>query len=337
MVAYADNEDDAVHLCLMMASQTSGIYISVQPRPLFLFDAAPNQWKSAFSRPGRNCACDKDIEYITALFFDVDVMSKRRRQHPASDEELHRSHDAVQLLIQEKGFSSHATICCSGNGHHVLVPIVPVLLDTSDVSSQFKLFCEQSVESAVGKVNGAKFDPVFNVSRVMRVMGTVNRKGQTGPDRPHRRAHFVTEPIFARSMALHHMIVNTELEHPSSPRKPLSGAIRCDPGKLEDCEFVQWCRHHPRQVSEPHWFALITNLAHLDGGIALIHEISRLDKARYEHANTQRVIERVLRIGYQPQCCRSFTDNVGAQPGKSTFQCSRIVTCPARAPMYIAT
>ena len=87
MVAYADNEDDAVHLCLMMASQTSGIYISVQPRPLFLFDAAPNQWKSAFSRPGRNCACDKDIEYITALFFDVDVMSKRRRQHPDRDSE----------------------------------------------------------------------------------------------------------------------------------------------------------------------------------------------------------------------------------------------------------
>ena len=132
------------------------------------------------------------------------------------------------------------------------------------------------------------------------------------------------------------MILNTEIEQSGSPAKPLDGTMHCDLSKLDNCEFIQWCRNIPHQVSEPQWFALITNLAHLDGGINLIHEISKLDKVRYDHANTQRVIERVLRMGYQPQCCRSFTNNVGARPGQSTFQCSRIENCPARAPMYIA-
>ena len=48
------------------------------------------------------------------------------------------------------------------------------------------------------------------------------------------------------------------------------------------------------------------------------------------------IYDRVLKMGYQPQCCKSFTDHVGSQPGHGTFQCSRIGTCPARAPMYIA-
>ena len=43
----------------------------------------------------------------------------------------------------------------------------------------------------------------------MRVMGTLNGKGEEAPGRPHRRAYFVTEPIPVMSVALHHMILNT--------------------------------------------------------------------------------------------------------------------------------
>ena len=34
LVAYVDNEDDAVRLALEMEGKTSGIYVGVQPRPL---------------------------------------------------------------------------------------------------------------------------------------------------------------------------------------------------------------------------------------------------------------------------------------------------------------
>ena len=47
LVAYVDNEDDFVRLCLEMEGKTSGIYVGIQPRPLWLFDKAPNCWRPA--------------------------------------------------------------------------------------------------------------------------------------------------------------------------------------------------------------------------------------------------------------------------------------------------
>lgn len=50
---------------------------------------------------------------------------------------------------------------------------------------------------------------------------------------------------------------------------------------------------------------MITNLAQLDGGPKLIHEISRLDMFRYNYQQTQRLIERVQDRGYGPTSCKN--------------------------------
>ena len=73
LVAYVDNEDDAVRLAMEMEGRTTGVYVGVQPRPLDLFDKAPNCWRHA-SRSKHNCATDGDIEFITTVFFDIDVI-----------------------------------------------------------------------------------------------------------------------------------------------------------------------------------------------------------------------------------------------------------------------
>ena len=44
LVAYTDNDEVTVLLALERNGSTSGIYIGVQPRPLELFDKAPNSW-----------------------------------------------------------------------------------------------------------------------------------------------------------------------------------------------------------------------------------------------------------------------------------------------------
>jgi len=278
------------------------------------------------------------MEYITSVFFDIDVVSaERTKGHPASDEELAQTLCAAQLLCREDGLALCTTICCSGNGHYVLIPIVPIPVDSDEVAVKFRNFCRQLVEKVAGRITGVKFDPVFNLSRVMRVMGTMNRKGPPAPGRPHRRAHFVTEPMFARSMALHHMILNTEVDESYNTAGPLPKGLHCDLQKLENCQFIQWCRAYPEQVSEPAWWAMITNLAYLEGGIRLIHEISRLDRYRYDYANTQRVIQRVIDAGYKPMSCTTIISETVTCPGRGRFQCSRIKQCPAKAPMYMAT
>ena len=337
MVAYADNPDDFVRLCRRMEDRTSGIYVGVQPRPLRLFDMAPNVWRAARSGQARNCACDTGIEFVTTLFFDIDVVShERTKGHPACDEELALSLQASQLLRRQEALTGSSTICCSGNGHYVLTTVVPIPVDDDEVAVKLRCFCRQAADRVAGRVHGVKLDPVFNLSRVMRIMGTTNRKGQPLPKRPHRRAQFMTEPIFVKSVALHHMILNTEAEKPSPIIEPLPKGIRGDLRKLEGCQFIQWCRKNPEQVSEPLWWAMITNLAYLEGGPQLIHEISRLDTGRYDDLNTQRIIERIVTAGYKPVLCTTLVGETMPCSDRGSFQCYKICQCPAKAPMYRA-
>jgi hypothetical protein len=336
-VAYADNADAVVRLGTELNGNVSGVYVGVQPRPAHLFDLAPNCWISARGGPAGNCARDSDIEYVTAVFFDIDVVSAERAGgHPASDEELQKSLQAAQLLAQQDGLAGHVTICCSGNGHYVLAPLVPISVGSAEIAGQFRSLCQGLAEHVARHVAGVRIDPVYNLSRVMRVMATVNRKGQPAPGRPHRRAHFVTEPVPAKSVALRYMILNTDPGQAAEAGQELPAGLRCDLKQLNQCEFLRWCRRRPLEVSEPQWFALLSNLAHLEGGIQLAHEISAQDMFRYDYANTQRVIQRVLCRGYKPVSCRTIMSPSMMRPGRGVFCCSRIGKCPARAPMYLA-
>ncbi|MHC4538773.1 MAG: hypothetical protein ACYS74_03205 [Planctomycetota bacterium] len=328
LVAYADNDDDIVRLATELDGKVPGIYIGVQPRSLDLFDNAPNCWKPAIASPQTNCGCDRDIEFITVCFFDIDVVSEKRMKGcPASEEELQQSLQAAILLTRENGLALSSTICCSGNGHYVLAPIVPVPVDDDEIAEKFRHFCHQLAEKVARQVSGVKIDPVYNLSRVMRLMGTVNGKGHPLQERPHRRAHFVSEPVPAKSMALYHMILNTEIPAPVRGTTVRPDQTTCDLTKIETCEFIKWCREHPMDVSEPQWFAMITNLAHLNGGSELIQEISSLDMFRYDRRQTQRLIERVQRRGYSPTGCKTIRNN--------GFYCPKLGLCQVKAPMYL--
>ena len=130
--------------------------------------------------------------------------------------------------------------------------------------------------------------------------------------------------------------MNTEAEKPTPIMEPLPKGIRGDLRKLESCQFIQWCRTHPDQVSEPLWWAMITNLAYLEGGPQRIHEISRLDARRYDDLDTQRVIERIVTAGYKPVLCTTLVREAMRCSGRGSFQCSEIHRCPVKAPMYRA-
>ena len=328
LVAYADSDNSVVKLATELDGKTSGIYIGVQPRPLELFENAPNCWKKAVSNPKTNCGCDRDIEFITACFFDIDVVStERTKGHPATEKELQQSLQAAIMLSRENGLAFNSSICCSGNGHYVLAPVMPIAVDSNEIADKFKQFCSQLVEKIAPQISGIKIDPVYNLSRVMRLMGTLNNKGKPSKDRPHRRARFITEPIVTKSMALHHMILNTEVVIPARDARDITNEIECNLTEIEGCEFMKWCRQYPMDVSEPQWFAMITNLAHLNGGSELIHEISRLDMFRYNHRQTERLIERVQARGYKPANCKTIRDN--------GFYCSKFGQCKVKAPMYL--
>ena len=252
---------------------------------------------------------------------------KRSQGHPACQEELERTLEAALLLSRQDGLALASTICCSGNGHYVVTPIAPIAVAGNEEARKFKFFCSQLAGSISRQVTGVRIDPVYNLSRVMRVMGTLNRKGRPIGGRFHRRAHFVTEPMPAQSVALHYMIQNTEIPDAPAGVGIAEGTVKCNLQKIESCEFIKWCRRYPTRVSEPQWFALITNLARLEGGPQLAHEISRLDSDRYDYRHTERLIERIKSGGYGASTCATL-EAMG-------FVCNRRAKCHARAPMYL--
>lgn len=336
LVAYADNECDFIRLCKEMDGAAAGIYVGVQPRPTDFFEMAKNCWRPAIGGALCNCAKDQDIEYITTLFFDIDVDTPQKNAgHPASDQELQNAIQTARLIADQPQFKGCASICLSGNGCYVAAPIVPIAVYDDLAAQQFKLFCESVIGQIAPNIPaGVRIDPVYNLSRIMRVIGTINKKGNPIPGRPHRRSSVLELPDMKRSYELHQWICHME----TSPLQPVKAdgdkCLRCNLNKLEDCQFIQWCRACPDQVSEPQWFGLISNLTHLEGGVALIHEISSLDKRRYDYKQTERVITRMLDRSYKPTSCQSLVKLQIC--GRSKFICSRIMQCAARAPMYMA-
>ena len=335
-VAYADSDAEVIRLCQEADSQAKGVYIGVQPRPLHFFEFAPNQWVSATGGHQGNCARDKDIEYWTTLYFDIDVNTALRAERFASSlQELTYTLRAAQLLSNYQYVIDVATIACTGNGHCVLVPITPMPLYSREDMTNVRNFCNQLVHIISGRTIHVRFDPVFNASRVMRMIGTKNGKGQEKVGRCHRTSFFVTSPIVERSSYLQTMIHNMESTTPTVCDKKLTTGIKCNLENIEKCEFIKWCRCYPNRVSEPHWFGLITNLAWLEGGPDLIHEISRLDNARYSYGETQQRIERVLISEYRPIRCQFIVSGSMSHSKQGSFYCSKLESCPVRAPMYI--
>ncbi len=237
MVASADSEQSVVRLCEQADGRATGIFVGLQPRPVHLFDRAPNCWMPATLKPEPNCACNRDIEFVTVGYWDLDTVSAQQdRGYPASEAELEGNYEAARLLSRQDGLALSSSICCSGSGYHVLAPLVPIPVDDDDVALKFRCFCWQLASGISGRIEGVRFDEVFNLGRVTRLMDTVNRKGRATAERPHRRASFVTGPVSARSMALHHMILGTEI--PAFPAKETRtrDSIRCDVGRREDSQ-----------------------------------------------------------------------------------------------------
>ena len=337
LVSFVDNEDDFVSQSDEYDGKVFGIYVGVNPRPVDFMEFAPNCWQPARGYPNCNCAKDTNIdEFITTSFIDIDVISPMRISgYPASPHELRQTEELARAIASSEGFANSAVIACSGNGHYVITPMVPISVDCDDIRRQFKIFHESLIRTYSNSVKGCKLDKVFNASRVMRVMGTMNKKGIALDHRPHRRAHFITDATPMPSMALHHMILNTDIPCFMPETEVPQANIKCNLATLEKCDFIQWCRQYPTLVSEQQWFGLITNLAHLDGGPALIHEISCLDTARYTYDETQRRIDYVISRNYKPFGCKNLTSSGVGNNLYGFFQCKRMQYCPAKAPMYL--
>lgn len=134
---------------------------------------------------------DSEIDRLEFLMIDLDP--KRKTGIAATDEEHEAARQkaiVIMEFLREQGFPE-PLLCDSGNGYHILYyiqlinsPENVVLLKTVLAALDF-LFSDETVE-----VDRTTYNP----SRITRLYGTKNCKGDNLPDRPHRISGLVEGP-----------------------------------------------------------------------------------------------------------------------------------------------
>lgn len=180
-IGFFDDEDAFVSECAR--TNTAGnVYVGIQPRPQRLLDLAPNA-----VRPLRSGAGRSDIEVLTATVIDLDPV--RPKDTASTEEELAAALEAageVAAWCEAEGLLPPARMM-SGNGAQLWFAFPPIVLDEANrevVQANLKAF-EAELRARLEN-DRIKVDSIHDLPRIIKVIGTVSRKGEPTADRPHR-------------------------------------------------------------------------------------------------------------------------------------------------------
>jgi hypothetical protein len=166
--------------------QPPGIYWTLNPIDPALLARARNRWE----KYARYTTADNNITRRLRLPVDVDPV--RPAGISSSDEEHETAIQRAHLIAEEMAASwGRPLIADSGNGAHLLYKI-----DLPNDAESLAL-----VSSALAELDRRYSDDVVkvdvtcsNAARIWRVYGTVSRKGDSMPDRPHRISRIIEVP-----------------------------------------------------------------------------------------------------------------------------------------------
>jgi len=180
-IGFFDDEEAFVRECLR-TNAAGNVYVGIQPRPRRLFELAPN-----VVRPLKTGAGRKDIEVVTATVIDLDPV--RPKDTASTDAELAlamAAAEAASAWCEAEGLA-RPRLMMSGNGAQLWFALPPTRLEgerRERLQAGLKAF-EASVRERV-QTDAVHVDSIHDVARIIKVIGTVSRKGDGLGERPHR-------------------------------------------------------------------------------------------------------------------------------------------------------
>jgi len=184
---FFDTEDSFVDAAKQATQLSGGVYVTINVCNPQLLCRAANRAKPY----AKLTTSDRDILRRRYLPIDLDP---ERPAGTASSDEQHQAAivkgDVVQDFIAEKGWLSPIVVD-SGNGCHLFMPFEQANDDDA------KLLAMNILKGLSNKFSDTevKVDTsVFNAARIMRLPGTMNRKGDHLPKYPHRLCRILKIP-----------------------------------------------------------------------------------------------------------------------------------------------
>ncbi|PWR72566.1 hypothetical protein [Methanospirillum lacunae] len=171
-------------------AHVTGIYVTLNEVNPALLARRANRIKHRLERKDTTTS---DVDIIRRRWLPIDIDPVRPSGVSSSDEEHARAlslASSVAAFLSEQGWPD-PLVGDSGNGAHLLYRI-----DLSNDEESRK--CVKSVlelldwrfSDAQCKVDTAN----FNAARIWKIYGTISRKGDNLPDRPHRRSKLLKIP-----------------------------------------------------------------------------------------------------------------------------------------------
>ncbi|RKH35632.1 hypothetical protein D7Y13_07720 [Corallococcus praedator] len=182
-LGFFDDEEAFVAACAA-ANADGNVYVGIQPRPRRLLELAPN-----VLRPLRTGAGSKDIEVVTATVVDLDPV--RPKDTASTEDELSLTlqvAEAAAAWCEAQGLA-RPRLMMSGNGAQLwfALPSQSLAGEAQErVQAGLKAF-EAEVRARF-QSERVHVDSIHDVARIIKVVGTVSRKGAGTAERPHRAA-----------------------------------------------------------------------------------------------------------------------------------------------------
>ena len=254
----------------------------------------------------------EDVAAIPGLWMDVDVTGDAHKQEDLPPD-IKR---AVQLL-EEFPFKPSLLIH-SGHGlHGYWLFKEPWIFESEEERQQgdelLSLF--QGTVRANAAKKGWKLDNTSDLSRVLRVPGTMNYKDAPVPvevldnnDNRYNPSDF--GPYLLDWQAIKNATSKAS-EQSSGQNKNIDVQSAAGPVSLviENCAFIQYCRDNAAKLPEPEWYAMVANMARGLGGPEKIHEFSK-PYPKYNPAETDEKIKHAIEDG-QPHGCAYIQTELG--------------------------
>jgi uncharacterized protein (DUF927 family) len=108
-------------------------------------------------------------------------------------------------------------------------------------------------------------------------------------------------------------------------RSDVKGVVGDGQRIIDKCTFCRYCRDNAAKLSEPEWYAMVTNIAPARDGVAMVHEISK-PYPKYKKAETDEKIRHALAEN-KPHTCEYIKGRLGFKNCTNCDVKSPVVHC----------